>query len=301
MAELDPVETSTADDNAMFAELTTPGATPDGSEPQSPPPSPPPSPQPGETPPAPSSMPPGEPNIPTARLREEADARRTAERRADALQMQVEALMQRFAPVQQAPPRARADVFDNPSTFVQEEVQPMLGPLNQRVAQAIELFSKRDATREFGAQNVDDAYRSIEQGLRARDPEVNALYQRAMSGLDPWGDIVRWHQQKATFAQIGGDLHAYNQRVLADALKDPNFQAQVIAAARGQAPPVSMPAGSQPRAPNGQFASSQGQSSLPSIARVGSTALHPADQQQDEMDDHQLFLQTTQGRRKPPT
>jgi hypothetical protein len=118
-----------------------------------------------------------------------------------------------------------------------------------------------------------------------------------MQTMDPYGEMVRWYQQRKLFADIGGDLNAYNQRVLQAAMQNPDFQAQVIAAARGQAPQVAQPA--QPRTSNGQFASSNSQPSLPSITRVGSTGLHPSEQT-DETDDHELFVQTTTGRRQAP-
>jgi hypothetical protein len=285
-------QTSAAEDSALFQEMTAPGATPPPAEPS--PPQPAPAPQP---PPVPAEP---EPNIPSARLREEAEARRGAERRAEALQMQVEALMQRFQPPQpQAPPK-RADMFENPSGFVQEEVTPLIEPLGQQLMQVREFYSRRDAIREFGAEKVSSAFAAIENGLRTRDPEVNMTYARVMRSLDPYGDMVRWHQQREAFATIGGDITAYNRRILDEAMKDPSFQAAVIAAARGGAPAVAVPArGEQPRAANGQYASS-GQSSLPSIARVGSTALSPDLQQQDDVSDEQLFAETTSRGAKPP-
>jgi hypothetical protein len=298
MAELNTTDTSS--DSALFQELTQPGATPEPKTPEPPPPPPAPGQPPQGEPGQPAQPQPteGEPNIPSARLREEADARRAAERRSEALQMQVEALLQRFQPQQPPPQKPRTDIFENPSGFVQEEMGALIEPLNQQLMQVREFYSKRDAVREFGAEKVGAAFAAIESGLRNRDPETNLTYMRIMRSLDPYGDMVRWHQQKETFTQIGGDLSAYNQRILQQAMQDPNFQAQVLAAARGQAPPVAMPAG-QPRMPNGQFAPAQ-QSSLPSIARVGATALSPV--AQDDVSDAQLFAETTsRSAKRPPS
>jgi hypothetical protein len=303
MAEERPTDqVSGADDAALFQEITAPGATADSPEPDTPsPPEQPSQPPPPQQPGQPQSA--GQPpqpdgNIPSARLREEADARRNAERRADQLQAQVEALMQRLQPVQQQQPKPRTDIFDNPSTFVQEEVNPLLDPLNQQLTQLREFYSRKDAVREFGLEKVNEAFSAIESGLRNRDPEVGATYQRIMRSMDPYGDLVRWHQQKAAYAQIGGDLNAYNQRIIQQAMTDPSMQAAWLAATRGQAPPVASPAREQPRASNGQFASPQ---SLPSIARVGSTALSPdMQQQQDDISDSQLFAETTSRSAKRP-
>jgi hypothetical protein len=237
--------------------------------------------------------------IPPARLREEADRARAAERRAEALQTQVEALLARFQPQQPQQPKPRADMFENPSGFVQEEVSPLIEPLNQQLTQVREFYSKRDAIREFGAETVSAAFVAIENGLRSRDPDANVTYMRLMRSLDPYGDMVRWHQQQVAFSQIGGDLTAYNKRILDEAMKNPEFQAQVIAAARGGAPAVAVPArgGEQPRNSNGQFASP---STLPSIARVGSTGLAPEDAGQDNTSDADLFAQTTSRGARPP-
>lgn len=214
--------------------------------------------------------------------------------------MQVEAMLQRFQPVTPQAPPQRADMFENPSGFVKEEVTPLIEPLNQQLMQVREFYSKRDAVREFGPEAVNEAFAAIENGLRNRDPEANMTYQRIMRSLDPYGDMVRLHQQKVAFATVGGDLNAYNKRILDEAMRDPNFQAAVINAARGGAPVSYTPArGEQPRAPNGQFAS--GQSSLPSIARVGSTALTPDPQSEDGISDQQLFAETTsRGAKRPP-
>jgi hypothetical protein len=288
-------QASVADDSALFQELTTPGATP--------PPEPGPQDQSQPTPPAAPVAPgqpiDGEPTIPSARLRVEADRARNAERRAEALQMQVEALLQRFQPQQPQPQvKPRADMFENPSGFVQEEVSPLIEPLNQQLTQVREFYSKRDAIREFGAEQVGAAFSAIESGLRSRDPDANVTYMRLMRSLDPYGDMVRWHQQQVAFSQIGGDLSAYNKRILDEAMRNPEYQAAVIAAARGGAPNVAVPAGgSQPRTSNGQFASP---ATLPSIARVGSTGLSPEDAGQDNTSDAELFAQTTARGAKPP-
>jgi len=166
--------------------------------------------------------------------------------------------------------------------------------------QTREFYSRRDAVREFGPEKVNAAYVAMESGLRARDPDAFATYQRIERSLDPYGDLMRWHQQKETFAQVGYDLAAYNKRILDSAMLNPEYQAAVIAAARGQAPVTAQPArGEQARAANGQFTSQSDQSSLPSIARVGSTALHPADQQ-DDVSDAQLFADITSRSAKRP-
>lgn len=226
---------------------------------------------------------PSEPAIPPGRLREETEARRAAERRAIELEARLAAIERQQQPQQ---PRQRADVFENPSAFVQEEVQPILDPVTQQISQMREFYSRREATREHGAEKVKAAYDWIAEGIASRDPEAVAVYQRAMQSMDPFGDITRAHLQRQTFQEIGGDLNAYRQRVLDEALKDQAFQAKVLEAARAQA----QAAGTTITRPAGAVAS------LPSITKVGAAAL--SEGQQPDLSDAELFEATTSRKRR---
>jgi hypothetical protein len=222
-----------------------------------------------------------EPAIPPGRLREETEARRAAERRSAELEARLAALERQQQP--QPQPRQRADVFEDPSAFVKEEVQPILDPVTQQITQMREFYSRREAERAHGQEKVVAAYRWIEQGLASRDPDAVAVYQRAMQSMDPYGDIVMAHQQRQTFNEIGGDLNAYRQRVLEEAMKDPAFQAKVIEATRAQAQQT------------GQTIAKPAVTSLPSISRVGATAIN--DGQEPDLSDNDLFEATTRRKR----
>ncbi|MGJ5022340.1 hypothetical protein [Bradyrhizobium oligotrophicum] len=223
-----------------------------------------------------------EPAIPPSRLREEAEARRAAERRAIELEARLAAL-ERQAPPQQQQQRQRSDVFENPSAFVQEEVQPILDPVTQQITQLREFYSQREAVREHGAEKVRAAYDWLGQGIAARDPEAVAVYQRAMQSMDPFGDIVKAHLQRQTFQEIGGDLNAYRQRILDEALKDQAFQARVVEAARAQAQAT------------GATIAKPVVTSLPNINRVGAAALPEG---QAEESDTDLFSKVTTSRKR---
>lgn len=223
-----------------------------------------------------------EPAIPPGVLREAKEAARAAERRA----MDLEARLAAFERQQQAAqqqPRPRSDPFENTSAFVQEEVQPIIDPIQQEIVKVRETFSRMFAEQVHGAETVKSAYEAIAQGLQSGDPAAVTAYQRAMKSVNPYGDIVAWHKQQSTLQEIGGDLNAYRQRILDEALKDQAFQAKVIEATRAQAQAA------------GAVIAKPVVSSLPNINKVGAAAL-PAGQEDDS--DEALFSKTTARRQR---
>jgi hypothetical protein len=273
------------DDDALFNDVISSGPVtvqPEPPEPEPPQPEPVAPPAAQITPPPPPVQP-SEPAIPPGRLREETEARRQAERRAIELEARLAAIERQQQPQQ---PRQRADVFENPSAFVQEEVQPILDPVTQQISQMREFYSRREATRDHGAEKVKAAYDWIAEGLASRDPEAVAVYQRAMQSMDPFGDITKAHLQRQTYQEIGGDLNSYRQRILDEAMKDQAFQAKVLEAARAQA----QAAGGTIARPAGAVAS------LPSITRVGAAAL--SEGQQPDLSDAELFEAATSRKRR---
>ncbi|MGJ5075487.1 hypothetical protein [Bradyrhizobium oligotrophicum] len=273
------------DDDALFQDVISGGPAP--ADPQ---PGPDPTPaqqpavveQPQAVQPAPQAQQP-EPAIPPSRLREEAEARRAAERRAMELEARLAALERTAQPQQPPQQRQRSDVFENPSAFVQEEVQPILDPVTQEITRMREFYSRREAEREHGGEKVKAAYDWISQGIAQRDPEAVMVYQRAMQSMDPYGDITRAHLQRQTFQEIGPDLNAYRQRILDEALKDQAFQARVLEAARAQAQAT------------GATIAKPVVTSLPNINRVGAAALPEG---QVEESDADLFSKVTTSRKR---
>lgn len=268
--------TAPVDDNALFSSVVSGETEAPASDPTLEPAPSAPVAQQLETPSQPQQS---EPAIPPSRLREEADARRAAERRADEFE-------RRLAAMQPKPePKPRSDVFENPSSFVQEEVRPLIDPVTQEIGQLREFYSQRDAVREHGAEKVKAAYDAMDQALRSGDPDAQATYQRARKSLDPFGDIVKWHQKATVFSEIGNDVEAYRQRIIEDALKNPDIQKRALEAARLTASQsgnvVTTPA--RPAV-----------SSLPSLNKVGAVALPEG---QDEVSDAELFTKTTSRKR----
>lgn len=199
----------------------------------------PPDPKPEEPKPADPPKPtdkPAEPDapIPPGRLREESELRRRAERERDELQRRMDALLVRQPP-QPAQPQPKTDLFENPDGFVDQRIEPRLARMQNEFQNRLEEMSRLHAIDRHGEEKVQAAYQALAQGMQRGDPEVAAAYQRVMASADPYGAIVRWHQQGETMRTIGGDLEAYRKRIIEEAMNDPEVQKQFLQNARGQA------------------------------------------------------------------
>lgn len=79
---------------------------------------------------------------------------------------------------------------------------------------------------EAHPEEFADAYKAAQQAI---DP---ALRARMQSSRDPGKTLLEWHRENKTRAEVGNDLNAYKQRLRDEALKDPDFLAKAIEAAR---------------------------------------------------------------------
>lgn len=226
--------------------------------------------------PEPSPSPAAEPAIPPSRLREEAEARRAAERRAEALERQIAEMQPRLEP------KPRTDMFENPSAFVQEEVQPILDPVQREIGSLREFYSKRDAIREHGQEKVAEAFNAMHQALGSGDPDASSAYARIKGSQDPFGDLVSWHSRNQVLAEVGSDPAAYRQKIIEEALKDPEVRKRLFEETRQQAQQ------------SGNVITRPSISTLPSLSRVGAVAL--PDSSADVSDDD-LWNNTTSRKR----
>ncbi len=175
--------------------------------------------------------------IPPWRLREEAEARRAAEQRAAQHERELAEVRQALAQMQKQsePQQPAPDIFEDPNAFVDHGVRSAIDPIKSEISQLREFYSQREAIREHGAEKVKAAYDAIGNGLRSRDPEATAVYQRAMQSMDPYGDILKWHQKQALFSQIGTDPNAWFEKQMEERMKDAAFQTKLFERLRGQA------------------------------------------------------------------
>jgi hypothetical protein len=222
--------------------------------------------------------------VPSGRFREEAEARRKAESERDDLRRRLdEAYSRQAPPPQKTDPPKRSDMFEAPSAFVQEEVKPLLDPVTQQISAIREHYSLQNAITRHGDEKVSAARKALESGMGARDSEAWSTYNRAMNSIDPYGVIVNWHNGKEVMTTVGPDLNAFRQKLLDEAIKDPEFQKKVFDAARGQA------------ASNGSAVNRPVVPKLPSIGKVGATTSAP-ESGEDNMSDEELFHAATRRR-----
>lgn len=175
--------------------------------------------------------------IPPWRLKEEADARRAAEERAANHERELAEMRRQLQAMQKQnePKPAVPDIWENADGFVDHRTNQAIEPIKGEISQLREYYSQRDAIREHGAEKVKAAYDALANGLNARDPEVVAVYQRAMASIDPYGDIMKWHKKQTIFSTIGDDPEAFVERQIEERLKDPTYQAKVLERIRGTA------------------------------------------------------------------
>ncbi|MET4628437.1 hypothetical protein ABIB83_005470 [Bradyrhizobium sp. I1.8.5] len=223
--------------------------------------------------------------VPPGRLREEAEARRRAERERDDLRAQMQLLARQAPPQQQRELPKGIDLFENPSGFVQQELKPYLENIHTQFQMQREAMSLDFALQRHGEEKVGFARQALEQGMQRGDPHAWSTYQRAMGSHDPYGVIVKWHQDGETLRNIGGDLDGYRKRILEEALADPEYRARVIEAAKGQA------------AANGQHVARPVKPAVasPSLGNIGAGG---GDAQVVEPSDAELFRAATQAKRR---
>ena len=175
--------------------------------------------------------------IPPWRLKEEADARRAANEEAQRYRNEVDELRRQMQAIQKQnePKPVVPDLYENPDGFVDHRTNQAIDPIKSEISQMREYYSQRDAVREHGAEKVKAAYEALDRGLQSRDPEATAVYQRAMSSIDPYGDIMKWHKKQTIFSTIGDDPDAFVERQIEERLKDPTYQAKVLERIRGTA------------------------------------------------------------------
>lgn len=229
--------------------------------------------------------------IPSWRLREESERRREAEREAVELREFKAKVEKERAEAEKA--KDPTEIWDRPDEFVQEGAQRLLDPVTKQLQetqstlqQTREFYSKRDAEREHGADKVTEAYKALDAAIGNGSLNKDAVLEQLRSSMDPYGDIMSWHKQHSLLTEIGNDPEAYRQRQREELLKDPEFLAKAVEAARGQATPVTAGRSGAP-APNNV-------TSLPSLNRTPAAA---RDEEEPE-DAVEVFNSALGGRRR---
>lgn len=224
--------------------------------------------------------------VPPWRLREEAEARRKAERERDELRGWIAAQQQ--ATQQQQPQQPKPDIFENPDDYVRRIVEERQRAYEERqqaeVNNRIFGISKDFAEAQYGKQTVDAAFNALAQAVNSGDPEADRSHKRIMASANPFSALVQWHRQAETMKTIGGDLEGYNKRYEEQLLSNPDFVRRVMEAQRGQA-----------QATGNNVARPVRAQSSPSLGDIGTGG---RDEQVSEPSDMELFNQATSARRR---
>lgn len=185
----------------------------------------------------------GAAHVPSWRLREISEEKRRVERELAELRewkAKVEK-EQKAAEAAQSPP----DMFVDPDGFVRQSVEQAMDPVQQalqesraQTRQVVEHFSRMSAEKEHGADTVEAAYRALDEAIRSGKLNRDAVLAGLGQSMDPYGEIVAWHRRHAFEQEIAGDPKGWMERQKEALLKDPEFLARAVAAARGQAAPV---------------------------------------------------------------
>jgi len=146
---------------------------------------------------------------------------------------------------QQTQPKAEETLFSDPDRFIQE-----IESKHEKKLANIQLnFDMQLASMRHGPmfdQAWQHFYASCEGG---KDP---VSYFRVMNARSPGEEMVRWFNERRLMHETGGNLDAYRQRILQEAMQNPEFMAQLQAQGMGRpGPPQPQPV----RGEDGRFVS----------------------------------------------
>ena len=174
-----------------------------------------------EPPPAPPPVPPEE-HIPSWRLREEAEGRRQAEMRAQALELRLQEIAAHMQQNQKAP-----DFFENPDQATQMLILRTLQPYAEETRRNMMAMGKMVASAAHGQDKVDAAEQAF---LKARSDESldPADYERVVQAPNRYDAVVRWHKNQSVLSSVGDDPAAWFDKQLEAKMADPAFQAVLL-------------------------------------------------------------------------
>lgn len=305
------------DDQELFANAMAPEPKPADAAPAAPPPAEPPAPEPGkqdrdelgrfkpleakpaETPVQPTAEPPAaatpQPTptddtaaqVPSWRVREITEARQAAERRSQeverqnyAFQAELEQMRQQLANLQ--PKAEPVDFFQDPDQALRQRLDPFEQRLRDFEGRMKLSTSRAQAMVVHGPQLVGEMEQTINQAMQQNHPDMPLLARNMQASDDPVGVAMHWYRLNKVVTETGGDLTSYRQKILDDAMKDPQFQAKVLEAARTQAGAPSAN-GSRPNVVN----------LPPSLNRATGAGVPNVVASDDDMSDRALFKHAT--------
>jgi hypothetical protein len=237
--------------------------------------------------PAPAPRPEAQPHqVPLATYLQEREEKLELKRRFEALE-QARRASER--------PLQEPDPFLDPRGFAGREFdtrfQQQVAPVLHQLAQALDHQHRMAATAKYGAEEIAKAETEV---MRMRDAGQLALADMARIAVSPqrpnvYENAAEFMRERALLAEAGGDVHAYRERILAEAIADPEFLARVEAARQQGA------AGH----PQAAARASLTRTALPSVNRSGSGAGSAAVRPHDETDDQLIAWATSRKSARP--
>jgi hypothetical protein len=215
------------------------------------------------------------PLVPSWRLREINEEKRTLADRLAALEAE-KATWQTTKPATDAPKpeKTKPDPLLDPEGYeksIEEKIEARL--INSHREMDLRL------TRSANTEVFDKAYAESQRLKAAGDPDFLELSQKMHSTNAPGKVLLDWYQQRSVKQEIGGDLNAYKARLREEALKDPEFRKAAIEAWRTDA--QTQPSNGRPRV------------ELPPSLSGSSRANAVLKSDNEEVSDHELFAAVT--------
>lgn len=179
--------------------------------------------------------------IPSWRLKEEAEARRAADERANRLEREMAELRQQVT--QQSskkaePEQPAPEPWDPGYTeYVQNQAA---AAVQSRYEAAIQAMAKETAYARHTEEVVTAAEKAFVEANNSRTLD-QADFHRVMNAPNRYSAVVEWHKRQQVFSTVGNDPNAWLEKQLEERLKDPAYQAQLIERIRGTAQPGTRP------------------------------------------------------------
>lgn len=164
--------------------------------------------------------------IPLTELLNEREKRQNAEREREATRQQLWQLQQQLQQAQQPKPEP-IDIFADPDAYKHHVEQSM----EQRLRAMEGNFSLRLAAYKHG-DTFHEAWGEMISRTQMGD---DSLRQQVIASPDPGETLVQLYQREKVVKEVGTDPTAYRSKLLDDALKDPQFLARALEAAKGVA------------------------------------------------------------------
>ena len=179
-----------------------------------------------------------EAQVPSWRLRELREAREAAERRAQEAADRAAHLERQFAAMQQQLQQQKPQEPVDPWADLPGYLQQSQSTFEQRLAQAEMRANLRASRAEqiaiHGREAVTEMEKAIDEASRKGHPDLPLLSMQMRNSDDPVGVAMQWYQRDKLVRETGGDLTAFRNRTLEEALKDPAFLAKAVEAVKAQ-------------------------------------------------------------------